>query len=83
MAFAIPTVLFRLYNFIGRYGKVAIETCILSAVICMIGMGMSGICIIYFYNGERAKIGRSFSKWFFYIFYPLHLLILALIRNLA
>jgi hypothetical protein len=80
IAFIIPTALFGLYNFIGRYGKVPIETCILSTVICIIGMGMSGICIIYFYNGKRAKIGRSFSKWFFYIFYPLHLLIIALIR---
>lgn len=83
IAFAIPTILFGFYNFIGRYGKVPIETCILSAVICMIGMGMSGICITYFYNGKRAKIGKSFSKWFFYIFYPLHLLIFALIRILA
>jgi hypothetical protein len=48
IAFIIPTVLFGLYNFIGRYGKVPIETCILSTVVCMIGMGMSGICIIYF-----------------------------------
>lgn len=83
IAFIIPTVLFGLYNFIGCYGNVPIETCIMSTVICIIGMGMSGICIIYFYNGERAKIGRSFSKWFFYIFYPLHLLIFALIRILV
>ena len=83
IAFIIPTVLFGLYNFISCYGKLPIETCILNAVICMIGMGMSGICIIYFYNGKRAEIGRSFSKWFFYIFYPLHLLIFALIRILA
>ena len=80
IAFIIPTVLFGLYNFIGRYGLVSIETCILSAVICMIGMGMSGVCIIYFYNGKRAEKGKSFSKWFFYIFYPLHLLIFAWIR---
>ncbi len=83
IAFIIPTVLFGLYNFISCYGKLPIETCILNAVICMIGMGMSGICIIYFYNGKRAEIGRSFSKWFFYIFYPLHLQIFALIRILA
>lgn len=83
IAFIIPTVLFGLYNIISCYGKLPIETCILNAVICMIGMGMSGICVIYFYNGKRAEIGRSFSKWFFYIFYPLHLLIFALIRILA
>lgn len=83
IAFVIPTVLFGLYNFIGCYGKIPIGTCILRTVICMISMGMSGICIIYLYNGKRANTGRSFSKWFFYIFYPLHLLIFALIRILA
>lgn len=83
IAFIIPTVLFGLYNFVGCYGKVPIGICILNTMICMIGMGMSGICIIYFYNGKRAKMGRSFSKWFFYIFYPLHLLILALMRIFA
>lgn len=35
------------------------------------------IPILSFYNGERG--GNRFSRWGFYIFYPLHLLILALI----
>lgn len=34
--------------------------------------------ILYFYNGERG--GNKYSGWIFYIFYPLHLLILALIK---
>lgn len=80
IAFLIPTILFGIYNFICYYGRVSIGICIISTLICVIGMGMSGICIIYFYNGERAKTGRNFSKWFFYIFYPLHLLILALVK---
>ncbi len=82
-AFIIPTILFGLYNFIGSYGQAPVEDCILNTLICMFGMGMSGICITYFYNGKRAEKGRSFSKWFFYIFYPLHLLIIALIRIFA
>ncbi len=36
--------------------------------------------ILYFYNGEKG--GNKFSKWSFYIFYPLHLLILALIVSI-
>lgn len=80
IAFIIPTILFGIYNFVSCFGKMSLGTCIFSAVICMLGMGMSGVCIINFYNGKRAKAGRAFSKWFFYIFYPLHLLIFALIR---
>ena len=39
------------------------------------------IPVIHFYNNQNG--GKSlFSKWFFYIFYPLHLIILDLIKNL-
>lgn len=36
--------------------------------------------VLVFYNGERAKKGQVFSKWFFYLFYPVHLFILYLIK---
>ena len=35
--------------------------------------------ILYFYNGQRGK-GGKFNKWVFYIFYPLHLIILGLFK---
>lgn len=37
------------------------------------------LVLLYFYNGERGG-GGSFSKWFFYIIYPLHLLIIGLLK---
>ena len=43
-----------------------------------LGAFMVPIMFQYFYNGESGS-KHPFHKWFFYIFYPLHLLILAYI----
>ena len=40
------------------------------------------ICIVFLYNGKRAARGRSFSKWFFYVYYPAHLLAIGLAARL-
>lgn len=47
------------------------------------GMGIvaSAVVILFFYNGKRAERGRTFSKWFFYVFYPGHLILLYLIKR--
>ena len=50
---------------------------------CAVPILTAGFVILYLYNGQRARRGRSFSKWFFYTFYPAHLLVLGLIRILA
>lgn len=42
---------------------------------------VSGIVILVFYNGKRAEHGRTFSKWFFYWFYPGHLLVIGLLAQ--
>ena len=44
------------------------------------GILLSALCIIYLYDGKRSENHRTFSKWFFYIFYPAHLLILGVLR---
>ncbi len=35
--------------------------------------------LLYFYNGQRGK-GGQFNKWVFYVFYPLHLIIIGLFK---
>ena len=45
-----------------------------------LGILAAAVATLILYNGERAKRGRAFSKWFFYVFYPGHLLLLYLIK---
>lgn len=40
------------------------------------------LCILFLYNGKRAARGRSFSKWFFYVYYPAHLLAIGITARL-
>lgn len=41
----------------------------------------AALTVCYLYNGKRAVHCRKFSQWFFYIFYPAHLMLLAAIRD--
>ncbi len=36
--------------------------------------------VLYFYNGQRGK--AKWMKWFFYVYYPLHLIVLGILRVL-
>lgn len=66
------------YTFMMPFPKAAL--CVAGA--CL-GMLLSGVVLRYCYNGKRAEHGRNFSKWFFYLFYPAHLLILGIIARMA
>lgn len=39
--------------------------------------------VLFLYNGERMERGKNFSKWFFYLFYPVHLFVLFLIKSVV
>ncbi len=43
---------------------------------------IAAVTVLDLYNGKRAAKRRNFYKWFFYIFYPAHLLLLGLLRNM-
>ena len=49
------------------------------AVGCAVPILVSAFVILYLYNGRRAARGRTFYKWFFYAFYPAHLLVLGML----
>lgn len=62
---------------IGRYTPAGLLSYALGATA---GVALSAYCILYWYNGKRMEKGKKFLQWFFYLFYPLHLLILGLLR---
>lgn len=55
----------------------------LHAAGAMIAPVIAGICILYFYDLERKSRHPVFAKWFFYIVYPGHLLLLGILRIAA
>ena len=82
-AFGIAALLFGLLNYEGGVGRFPVGINLLYTLGCMAGVALAGIVIVCLYNGKRMEKGRQFSKWFFYLFYPVHLLILGVIRVLG
>lgn len=79
-AFLTGTLVFGIFNFLGEAGNFSMGINILHTILSMAGPAAAGIFILRFYNGRRSEKHRNFSKWFFYWFYPMHLLILGLVR---
>lgn len=79
-AFVFATLLFGALNLLSGAGRYSFGVNVGYALLSMLGMGAAGVCIVFFYNGAQMKAGRSVSKWFFYAFYPAHLLVLGLLR---
>lgn len=83
VAFGVSAILFSMSYyplFMSMYGK---QTAWIHGVYVSGGIVAAGIVILCLYNGKQARVGRTFSKWFFYIFYPAHLALLGFIGLLV
>lgn len=83
-AYGISFFLFFMFHFLrcigNYYGAMEWSASVIFSLQNSLGILLSGFCIIYLYNGKRAERFQAFSKWFFYWFYPVHLLILGILR---
>ncbi len=59
----------------------SIGSAVVHGIASGIGILAAGFTVLVLYNGKRMEHGKNFSKWFFYIFYPAHLLILYLLKT--
>lgn len=80
IAFGTAAVLYGGMAWAGSASTLGVVGALPDALGCAIPILVSGFIILYLYNGQRAAKHRSFYKWFFYAFYPAHLLVLGLLR---
>lgn len=73
-------LVFSLVSVIQYASECALWLAVLRGLAAGLGILISGFVILHLYNGQRAARGRAFSKWFFYLFYPVHLTALVVIR---
>lgn len=82
-AFLIASVIFMLPMYMTNSLLFPTEKALLLTGGAVLGVLAAAAVILYLYNGKQVKCGRKFSKWFFYIFYPAHLLIIGIIRMIV
>lgn len=72
VAFAVSSVLLEFLLFVVIIGNPITDNLFQLGVLL-------ALIPLYLYNGQKGSVGK-FNKWFFYIFYPAHLLILGLLK---
>ena len=78
-AYLITTVIWLAMGFIGAEINAGFWT---DKVLDLAMMLAAYACMTVFYNGRRGKY-PTFAKWFFYVFYPLHYLLIFIIERVT
>lgn len=81
IAYAGAAALFELFPIAGGLLGFMAGSVLIRELLSVAGVAAAGVCIVCFYNGRRMERGRTFSKWFFYAFYPAHLLALGILAQ--
>ena len=80
-SYLIAYAMFAVITYLSNQEVYELAFPVLTAALEGLPLLLSGVVILYFYNGKRAEHGKKFSQWFFYLFYPLHLLVIGLIAH--
>lgn len=78
-SYIISVLLFIFMNLPAYLLEVSIGPALLHSVLDSLSLVASGLTILFLYNGKKSQSAPGFFKWFFYIFYPGHILVLYLL----
>lgn len=81
--FGITYIAFSLCNMIDYAEQMNcnVTTAVIHGALSGLGILAAAFTVLILYNGKRIEHGKEAAKWFFYIFYPTHLLILYLLKT--
>lgn len=82
-AWAVSAAAFAVLNFSSQAGQMPVTENLLYTLAETVPLGAAAVVIMYFYNGRKMTCFPKFNKWFFYVFYPAHLLLLGILRIAA
>lgn len=82
LSYGISVLMFILMIWPNYLFDVPAGQALLHAVLDSLSLVASGMTIMFLYNGKKSQSAKGFFKWFFYIFYPGHILVLYLLMLL-
>ena len=82
ISFGIGACLFAGFNYLSNLESMNTGSALIHALCSGIGPVVAGIIILFCYNGKKSNHAGKASKWFFYIYYPTHLLFLWAVHQL-
>ncbi len=76
LSYGISIVIFCFLNGTGYLVTESVGGAVVHVLCDALALVASGLLIMFFYNGKKSAAAPKFFKWFFYLFYPLHLTLL-------
>lgn len=75
-------VIFWLIEFLDGQEVFSLTTNIVYSMLSIVGVVIAFLVLDVCYSGKYKQNKRDFFKWFFYIFYPLHLMIIGIVERM-
>ena len=78
----IFVVVFWFFQFLDGQEVFSTTINLLYSVLSIVGVVIAFLLLNFFYNGKCKRNRSAFFKWFFYVFYPLHLMIIGILERI-